>query len=197
MTQKQVDAMKEQEQRELDRSREEDDWESIGSEDTYSEVSDEEEEDGDLEGFITSSEDQPPPSPKIDLAPKKAPKQKKRKLAVPPTTNPKQKKARSATATVTEKTSKAAVRSLVKRARPSPRKVVTPDPEEVIALRSDILKTLLEIDSYAKEHPSQKIAIRNRTRESITRHLHYEKSEEKLTRMKTDAAKLLDLWKAV
>ncbi len=72
-----------------------------------------------------------------------------------------------------------------------------PDPEEVIALRSDILKTLLEIDSYAKEHPSQKIAIRNRTRESITRHLHYEKSEEKLTRMKTDAAKLLDLWKAV
>ncbi|UIY90556.1 22K [Duck adenovirus 2] len=115
MTQKQVDAMKEQ--RELDRSREEDDWESIGSEDTYSEVSDEEEEDGDLEGFITSSEDQPPPSPKIDLAPKKAPKQKKRKLAVPPTTNPKQKKARSATATVTEKTSKAAVRSLVKRGK--------------------------------------------------------------------------------
>ncbi|UZT48539.1 33K [Duck adenovirus 3] len=196
MTQKQVDAMKEQEQRELDRSREEDDWESIGSEDTYSEVSDE--EDVDLEGFITSSEDQPPPSPKRDATPKQ--QQKKRKLtAPPPTPNPKQKKARSAPAAVTEKTSKAAaaVRSLVKRARPSPRKVVIPDPEEVIALRSDILKTLLEIDSYAKEHPSQKIAIRNRTRESITRHLHYEKSEEKLTRMKTDAAKLLDLWKAV
>lgn len=68
------------------------------------------------------------------------------------------------------------------------------DPVEIVNLRSDILRLLLEIDQYASQKPELKIAIRNRTRESITRHLHYEKDEARLTRMQRDASKLLALW---
>ncbi|WPS63623.1 33 kDa protein [Aviadenovirus phalacrocoracidae] len=70
------------------------------------------------------------------------------------------------------------------------------EPTEIVYLRSDILKLLLEIDSYARKLPDKRIAIRNRTRESITRQLHYERDDVKLTKMKTDAQKLLELWKA-
>ncbi|QWC71214.1 33kDa protein, partial [Southern Psittacara leucophthalmus aviadenovirus] len=70
----------------------------------------------------------------------------------------------------------------------------TPSPESIVELRSAILKTLVEIDKYASKKPAVKIAIRNRTRESITRHLHYEKDQARLTRMQKDASKLLALW---
>lgn len=72
-----------------------------------------------------------------------------------------------------------------------------PDPMEIIEMRSEILKTLLEIDKHASQHPERRVSIRNRTRESITRQLHYERDETKLTRMKTDAGKLLALWQTV
>lgn len=69
-----------------------------------------------------------------------------------------------------------------------------PDPEEVVSIRSAILKTLLKIDEYASKDPSRVVSIRNRTRESITRLLHYERDLEKLTRMDADASKLLVMW---
>lgn len=69
-----------------------------------------------------------------------------------------------------------------------------PEPASLLDMRSDILKILLEIDRYASRRPGVRIAIRNRTRESITRHLHYERDETKLTRMLKDAGKLLALW---
>ncbi|AFC40579.1 protein 33K [Goose adenovirus 4] len=81
------------------------------------------------------------------------------------------------------------------RANPS-RLLENPVPKEIVDLRSSILELLCAIDKIAKHHPEKRISIRNRTRESITRHLHYERDEAKLDRMKTDAAKLLDLWKA-
>lgn len=80
-------------------------------------------------------------------------------------------------------------------AQKNPRKIILPDPPHIVDIRSDILKILLEIDRYASRQPHQKISIRNRTRESITRHLHYEKDESKLTRMRSDADRLLELWK--
>lgn len=64
-------------------------------------------------------------------------------------------------------------------------------------MRSEILEILLEIESFARRHPDHRISIRNRTRESITRKLHYENDEDKLTRMKADANKLLSLWQTV
>lgn len=64
-------------------------------------------------------------------------------------------------------------------------------------IRSDILRTLLEIDDYARQRPETRVSIRNRTRESITRQLHYERDQEKLTRMRADASKLLALWQSV
>ncbi|BBJ21552.1 protein 33K [Crane-associated adenovirus 1] len=67
----------------------------------------------------------------------------------------------------------------------------TPD---ILHLRSEILSILIDIDRIARHFPSKKIAIRNRTRESITRHLHYQRDLEKLLRMKTDAINLLALW---
>ncbi|WXH80962.1 MAG: 33 kDa protein [Psittacine adenovirus 12] len=54
-----------------------------------------------------------------------------------------------------------------------------------------------EIDSVARLHPTRQVAIRNRTRESITRQLHYQRDLTKLTRLKTDATKLLSLWQAL
>lgn len=74
------------------------------------------------------------------------------------------------------------------------RKPQEPEPQNVIDLRSDILKTLVEIDEIASKYPNRRVAIRNRTRESITRLLHYERDFEKLTRMSSDATKLLALW---
>lgn len=69
-----------------------------------------------------------------------------------------------------------------------------PEPREIIETRSDILRILLDIDRFASQNPERRVSIRNRTRESITRLLHYERDSEKLTRMKTDAQKLLSLW---
>lgn len=69
-----------------------------------------------------------------------------------------------------------------------------PEPQKVIDLRSEILNTLVEIDKVASRQPNRRVSIRNRTRESITRLLHYEKDFEKLTRMSADATKLLALW---
>ncbi|AOW42073.1 protein 33K.1 putative variant 1 [Pigeon adenovirus 2] len=74
------------------------------------------------------------------------------------------------------------------------REIASAETDETLAIRSDILHTLVAIDQYAREHPGRKIAIRNRTRESITRQLHYEKNEDRLTRLQQDAHKLLDLW---
>lgn len=72
--------------------------------------------------------------------------------------------------------------------------IASAETDETLAIRSDILHTLVAIDRYAREHPGRKIAIRNRTRESITRQLHYERNEDRLTRLQQDAHKLLDLW---
>lgn len=69
-----------------------------------------------------------------------------------------------------------------------------PEHQNVIDLRSEILKILLEIDGFAAINPSRRVSIRNRTRESITRQLHYERNEERLTKMKSDARKLLAMW---
>lgn len=52
----------------------------------------------------------------------------------------------------------------------------------------------MQIDPHANANPTRRVAIRNRTRESITRQLHYERNEEKLNRMKQDAARILALW---
>ncbi|APY28361.1 ORF14 [Psittacine aviadenovirus B] len=72
-----------------------------------------------------------------------------------------------------------------------------PETEEVLDIRSQILRILLEIDSLARLSPNRRVAIRNRTRESITRQLHYEKDLTKLTRLRTDANKLLSLWQSI
>ncbi|WNM87407.1 33K [Fowl aviadenovirus A] len=72
-----------------------------------------------------------------------------------------------------------------------------PVPQHIADLRGEILDILLEIESYARRRPDRHVSIRNRTRESITRKLHYEKNEDKLTRMKSDAIKLLALWQTV
>ncbi|AGX93346.1 33K [turkey adenovirus 5] len=72
-----------------------------------------------------------------------------------------------------------------------------PVPQHIADMRSEILEILLEIESFARRHPDRRISIRNRTRESITRKLHYENDEDKLTRMKADANKLLSLWQTV
>lgn len=72
--------------------------------------------------------------------------------------------------------------------------IASAETDETLAIRSNILHTLVAIDRYAREHPGRKIAIRNRTRESITRQLHYERNEDRLTRLQQDAHKLLDLW---
>lgn len=80
--------------------------------------------------------------------------------------------------------------------RASSKKPKEPESRAVIDLRSDILKILLAIDPHANANPQRRVSIRNRTRESITRLLHYERNEEKLTKMKADAAKLLAMWEA-
>ncbi len=72
--------------------------------------------------------------------------------------------------------------------------IENPEASDVIATRSEILQLLLEIDAIAKEMPHRNYSIRNRTRESITRQLHYQRDLERLRRMREDAAKLLALW---
>uniref|UniRef100_A0AB38ZPD5 33K protein n=1 Tax=Psittacine aviadenovirus B TaxID=2169709 RepID=A0AB38ZPD5_9ADEN len=83
--------------------------------------------------------------------------------------------------------------------RPAPRAAQIREPEsrEVLDTRSQILHILLEIDSFARLQPERRVAIRNRTRESITRQLHYERDLTKLSRLKTDATKLLSLWQTL
>ncbi len=61
-------------------------------------------------------------------------------------------------------------------------------------LRSDILQTLVAIDRHASQHPDRRVAIRNRTRESVTRQLYYERDAARLYRLQRDALKLLQLW---
>lgn len=70
-----------------------------------------------------------------------------------------------------------------------------PENPELLLQRSHILQLLLQIDHYARLRPDRRIALRNRTRESITRQLHYERDPSKLERMRRDAEKLLALWK--
>ncbi|ADM53805.1 33 kDa protein [Turkey adenovirus 1] len=50
------------------------------------------------------------------------------------------------------------------------------------------------IEAVARHHPESSFAIRNRTRQSITRQVHYVNDERRLTKMKEDAGKLLSLW---
>ncbi|AOE47760.1 33 kDa protein [Fowl aviadenovirus D] len=64
-------------------------------------------------------------------------------------------------------------------------------------LKAEILNLLVEIESFVRKNPSRRVSIRNRTRESITRQLHYMKSEQKLTKLKTDAEKILHLWRSL
>lgn len=64
-------------------------------------------------------------------------------------------------------------------------------------LKAEILNLLVEIESFVRKNPTRRVSIRNRTRESITRQLHYMKSEQKLTKLKTDAEKILHLWRSL
>lgn len=57
-----------------------------------------------------------------------------------------------------------------------------------------MLDILLKIEQYARKHPEKRVSVRNRTRESITRQLHYTRTEEALTKLKTDAEKILAGW---
>lgn len=75
--------------------------------------------------------------------------------------------------------------------------VSEPVSQAVADLKADILSILIEIENYAREEPTRRVSIRNRTRESITRQLHYVKNEEKLTKLKTDAEKILHLWRTL
>ncbi|UWT60596.1 33K [Fowl adenovirus 8b] len=70
-------------------------------------------------------------------------------------------------------------------------------PPEVADLKANILDVLVEIENIAKNDPSRRVSIRNRTRESITRQLHYVKDEQKLTKLYADAEKILHLWKSL
>ncbi|UNG40019.1 33K [Fowl aviadenovirus B] len=72
-----------------------------------------------------------------------------------------------------------------------------PVPQSVADLKAQILDILLDIEAIARKNPTRRISIRNRTRESITRQLHYVKNEEKLTKLKTDAEKILHLWRTL
>ncbi|QJP03683.1 33K [Aviadenovirus cerasi] len=72
-----------------------------------------------------------------------------------------------------------------------------PVPQPVADLKAEILDMLLEIETFARKNPTRRVSIRNRTRESITRQLHYVKNEEKLTKLKTDAEKILHLWRSL
>lgn len=69
-----------------------------------------------------------------------------------------------------------------------------PPPPEIAALRGDIVYLLGQIEAVARHHPESSFAIRNRTRQSITRQVHYVNDERRLTKMKEDAGKLLSLW---
>ncbi|AGX93314.1 33K [turkey adenovirus 4] len=90
-------------------------------------------------------------------------------------------------------------RTVKKDASVSVTSTVVPEPvsQSVADLKADILSILIEIENYAREEPARRVSIRNRTRESITRQLHYIKNEEKLTKLKTDAEKILHLWRTL
>lgn len=69
-------------------------------------------------------------------------------------------------------------------------------PQNIADLRAEVLEVLLKIEQIARKNPHRRVSVRNRTRESITRQVHYTNTEEALTRLKEDAERILSCWSA-
>ncbi|UNG39875.1 33K [Fowl aviadenovirus B] len=189
------------EEEDSERSRETD-GESLGSEDTEEEdpltpISEEEEEELEDE----EKENVPPPSQhrkrrRSAFSPAET-------LTRPPIRNQKKKKLGivSFSLAVDSDLQTPRRRGSAKREHPNGASAASenpqPVPQSVADLKAQILDILLDIEAIARKNPTRRISIRNRTRESITRQLHYVKNEEKLTKLKTDAEKILHLWRTL